>query len=77
LTLTALGKLEQTAVRLDATGRGSRTIPFGRARLVVLVLTNASTRFEECLTAFGAVLYTCFGFPLDDELRYRYTATLL
>ena len=77
LTITAAGKLRLTTFRLDATGKGTRTIPFGRARLVVLVLTNASTRFDQCLTGFGAVLYTCFGLPVDDDLRYRYTAALL
>jgi hypothetical protein len=76
LTVTAAGKLRTRRMPLDAAGRGSRAIPFGRVRLVVLVLTNASTRFEGCLASFAAVQYTCAGFPLDDGLRFRYTASL-
>ncbi|MCI0635126.1 MAG: hypothetical protein L0206_14635, partial [Actinobacteria bacterium] len=77
LSVTVTGKLKAAPIRLDATGSGSRTIPFGRTRLVVLVLTNASTRFEACLAAFGAVLYTCGGLPVDDDMHFRYTAALL
>lgn len=77
VTVTASGALRVAPLQLDGAGRGSRTIAFGRVRLVVLVLTNASTRFRGCETGFAAVLYTCYGVAVDDGMQYRYAAALL
>jgi hypothetical protein len=58
--------------RLNAHGDAVRRVPFGRGsvRNVVLVLTNASTRFRCWLGS----IYSCQGRPRDDNQRYLFRA---
>lgn len=66
------GSLRPYAVSLDTSGSGSRTVAFSRTAVarVVLTLTNASSRMH-CYTGTGP---TCYGQPLDDGLRFTYSA---
>lgn len=61
------------AVRDETTGRWTIVVPgFGSARLVVLVLTNASTR----LRCWQGDVYSCRGRPLDDDVEVAFEATV-
>ena len=58
--------------RLNAHGDSVRSVPFGRGsvRDVVLVLTNASTRFRCWLGS----IFSCQGRPRDDNQKYFFRA---
>ena len=58
--------------RLNAHGDSVRRVPFGRGsvRDVVLVLTNASTRFRCWLGS----IFSCQGRPRDDNQKYFFRA---
>jgi hypothetical protein len=66
-----------TVLRIAATfnvttGRWVITVPaFGSAVRVILVLTNASTRFQ----CFRGTVFSCHGRPLD-EVNFRYEASV-
>jgi hypothetical protein len=66
------GSVERRQISLDASGRGSRTVPFGRGtvRRVDLVLSNASTRMD----CDRGTPYSCKGVGLDDLRTYAYRA---
>ena len=66
------GSLRPYAVTLNASGSGSRTVAFSRTTVtrVVLTLTNASSRMQ-CFAGTGL---SCDGQPLDDGLRFTYSA---
>jgi hypothetical protein len=65
----------RTVTPLDLNGAGdvTRTIPFGKTRSVVLVLTNASARYQ----CWVGSPFACSGVPRDDDLVFRYEAALL
>ncbi len=61
-------------VGLDRTGDGARKVAFGSGvARVVVVTTNASTRFSAC-GSDPRWRYSCAGDPVDDGLRFRFTA---
>ena len=66
------GSVERRQLSLDASGRGSRTVPFGHGtvRRVDLVLSNASTRMD----CHRGTPYSCEGVALDDLRTYSYRA---
>jgi hypothetical protein len=63
------GTISYLPVALNDQGDGSRVVPFNRKQTarVWLVLSNASTRFENCGKNFT---YSCGGTPLDDQRRF-------
>jgi hypothetical protein len=63
--------------RLNNAGDGTLTVPFGKVRSIILVLTNASNRFVDCTLQTFEVNVTCHGTPLDDDVPYLYTARLV
>jgi hypothetical protein len=62
-------------VTLNAKGDGSITVNFGKGKIarIIIVLTNASTRIDQC---FRGTFYTCGGTFEDDGKTYAFTATL-
>ena len=68
------GTVLRTAAVQDATtGQWTITVPgFGSARRVVLMLTNASTRFQ----CFRGTVFSCHGRPLDDDADFFYEASV-
>jgi hypothetical protein len=60
-------------IRLSLGGSGTLTVPFGRGsvRRIVLVLSNASDRFD---CGLPLSVYSCHGRPLDDGRAFRYAA---
>jgi hypothetical protein len=68
------GRHDATPLRLSAAGDANVSVPFGRGTTarVVLVLTNASTRFR----CGRRTLLSCSGQPLDDGQRFRYRVAL-
>jgi hypothetical protein len=60
-------------LRLSLAGDATVTLPFGRGavRRVVLVLTNASDRFQ---CGLPLTVFSCRGRPLDDARPYAYSA---
>ena len=67
------GALAWFPIRLDRDGDGRRRVDFGRSvREVVLVLTNASSRYR----CWMGTTLSCQGRPRDDDLRAWYIAAL-
>lgn len=62
-------------ISLSAAGDARVVVPFGSGavRRVVLVLTNASTRFS----CFRFSVFSCNGSPVDDKRPFLYSARLL
>lgn len=69
------GKLRVIPLALDAHGDDATTIQFGRNSVyqAILVLTNASTRFN----CWKGTLYSCQGRPTDERLPFRFQARLV
>jgi hypothetical protein len=69
------GALRVLPLTLDSKGDGSATVAFGRGavKAVVVVLTNASVRYN----CWVGRPYACSGTPLDDGRTYQVTARLL
>ncbi|WP_185995801.1 MXAN_6640 family putative metalloprotease [Nocardioides campestrisoli] len=67
------GGLRRFDVRLDRSGRGSRTVGLqrGRIRKIVVVLSNTSTRYRGC---GGPSAWACGGKAVDDDQRFTLTA---
>jgi hypothetical protein len=72
VTIRRSGSAVLSPVSLDLGGNGSVTVPFSPAavRRVVLVLTNASGRYN----CDRHTPLSCEGEPLDDNGRYGFTA---
>jgi hypothetical protein len=71
------GGVRIRSIPLDRTGAGRRTVAFGRRIAeVVVVTTNASTRFVDC-GGDHRWRFSCAGTPLDDGVRFSFVATLL
>jgi Family of unknown function (DUF6055) len=70
----ASGKVTTLPIRLRH-GRGSRVVNFtgSRVRKVVVVLANASTRYD----CGQRTHYACEGTPLDERQRFDITATVV
>lgn len=63
-------------VRLDGKGVGSDRVPFGKVTRVLLVLSNASTRFRDCFTDFRSP-FSCAGHPVDQNKSFSFRARLI
>ncbi|HEY0387876.1 MAG TPA: MXAN_6640 family putative metalloprotease [Gaiellales bacterium] len=73
LVFTSTGAVSVKRFALDGSGDGSLRVRFGRGhvRRVVLVMSNASSRFASC---YSATQYSCHGIPVDDGRRYSFRA---
>ncbi|HEX6843845.1 MAG TPA: MXAN_6640 family putative metalloprotease [Actinomycetota bacterium] len=69
------GVVKHVVVPLDAKGRGSRRVSFGKGVVAWadLVLTNASTRTR----CWQGTRFSCQGDPRDDDVTFRYGAVLI
>ena len=70
------GSVVRSAIKLNSTGKGTKTIGFDFTTVsnATLTLGNASTRFK-CWTSTST--YSCFGVPTDDNKPFTYSATAL
>jgi hypothetical protein len=68
LVLRKDGTFQPIVVPLNAAGDGSKKVPFGKTTVgsIVLVLTNASTRFN----CFHQSPFSCQGISLDDRAPF-------
>ncbi|UUZ58302.1 hypothetical protein [Nocardioides sp. B-3] len=68
------GKVANLPIRLKR-GEGSRVVKFAgsRVRRVVVVLANASTRYD----CGERTQFACQGVPRDDAQRFGLTATVV
>jgi hypothetical protein len=66
------GSIERRQISLDASGNGSRTVPFGpgTVKRVDLVLSNSSTRMD----CDRGTPFSCEGVGLDDLRPFGYRA---
>jgi hypothetical protein len=66
------GAVAVKTYKLNRSGDGSLRVGFGRGHVsrVVLIETNASTRF----TCWKNSQYSCMGAPLDDGRVYAFRA---
>jgi hypothetical protein len=68
------GSHKTVPLNLSPAGDAIRQVPFDRSvREVILVLTNASARYN----CFQLTALACRGIPRDDDLAFRYQARLL
>jgi hypothetical protein len=70
------GSRRTHSFRLDASGAGALTVRFGTASRVELLLVNGSRRLRCWDASWPGPVYSCYGRPLDQRGRYRFTATL-
>ncbi len=77
IVFTSAGGVHVKTITTDRAGDGSLRVRFGRGNIarVVLVMTNASTRFTNCFPLTGATQYSCQGTPVDDGRRFSFRAT--
>jgi hypothetical protein len=70
----ASGRVATLPIRLHR-GDGSRVVSFARSRVrrVVIVVANASTRYD----CDQGTHYSCRGAPRDDRQRFSVTATVV
>ncbi|MGH2738922.1 MAG: MXAN_6640 family putative metalloprotease [Actinomycetota bacterium] len=69
------GRLRVIPLALDSHGDATTRVQFGRSSVyqVILVLTNASTRFN----CWKGTLYSCQGKPTDERLPFRFQVRLV
>jgi hypothetical protein len=74
MVFTRSGAVTVKTYNLDRNGDGSLRVGFGRGHIskVVLIETNASTRFK-CGTGSQ---YSCMGAPRDDGRVYAFRARI-
>lgn len=75
LALNGPDVVAQKSVALNAKGVGSARMPFGKVTRVLLILTNASTRYKKCFTDFSSP-YSCAGKPVDQRKAFSFRARL-
>ena len=75
LILAANGNVTTIPLNVSDSGDVTRTVAFGRAKVktVILVLTNASARYD----CFHGSPLACGGQPRDDNLEFDYRASLV
>ena len=64
------GAITETEIVLDGTGNGGLAAPItfdSTVSKVVVVVTNASTRFTQCGTDQNPPFFSCFGVAQDDS----------
>jgi hypothetical protein len=73
------GRVRFVPLPVDRRGDVRTVVPFkaGRVAGVVLVLTNASIRRAGGCWLDPEWRYSCAAYPRDDDLRFRYAATLI
>jgi hypothetical protein len=71
---TRSGAVSVKTYKLNRNGDGSLRVGFGRGHVskVVLIETNASTRF----TCWTGSQYSCMGAPRDDGRVYQFRARI-
>jgi hypothetical protein len=69
------GALTVIRLKLSSAGDATRTVNFGKGKVasIVLVLTNASARYQ----CWHFTVFACQGVPLDDERVFRYRTSLV
>jgi len=75
LALNGSDVVAEKSVALNAKGIGSTRVPFGKVTRVLLILTNASTRYKKCFTDFSSP-YSCAGKPVDQRKAFSLRARL-
>ncbi|MGH2730062.1 MAG: MXAN_6640 family putative metalloprotease, partial [Actinomycetota bacterium] len=75
LVVFKTGVVQEVPLALDASGAATRKVTFNKKKVagIVLVLSNASTRFS----CGRGTAYSCSGAPMDDDLSYKLTAKLI
>jgi hypothetical protein len=73
------GRVRFEPLPVDRRGDAQVVVPFkaGRVAGVELVLTNASIRRDGGCWLDPEWRYSCAAYPRDDDLRFRYAATLI
>lgn len=73
------GRVRFVPLPVDRRGDASTVVPFGADRIarVELVMTNASMRRDGRCWRDPSWRYSCAAYPRDDDLRFRYVATLI
>jgi hypothetical protein len=69
------GSITETEIILDLNGDGGLAAPIAfdsTVSKVVIVVTNASTRFTQCGSDGKAPIFSCFGKPQDDSAPNAY-----
>lgn len=77
LVVKRSGETRRKSVALDAAGEGDKSVSFAKSTVkkVVMVLTNASTRYD-CWVD-GRSPFSCRGFSRDDGKAFVFSARLL
>ncbi|MGH2752644.1 MAG: hypothetical protein ACRDK3_17500 [Actinomycetota bacterium] len=68
--------IDKKFVDLDGRGVGRARMPFGKVTRVLLVLTNASTRYQRCFTD-PLSPFSCAGVPVDQNELFTFKAKLV
>jgi hypothetical protein len=79
LSFNAGGGIVEQEVALDASGDTNPPVSVtfdSTVAKVVIVVTNASTRFTQCGSDQRAPFFSCFGKPLDDSTSKNYKLDL-
>jgi hypothetical protein len=79
LSFNASGGIVEQEVALDASGDTNPPVSVtfdSTVAKVVIVVTNASTRFTQCGSDQRAPFFSCFGKPLDDSTSKNYKLDL-
>lgn len=73
------GRVRFLPLPVDRRGDARTVVPFGVGRIarVELVMTNASMRRDGRCWRDPSWRYSCAAYPRDDDLRFRYVATLI
>ncbi len=76
LVFTKKGAVSKTTIKLNKLGKGSKLVKFNRSKVkyVVLLLSNASTRYKNCVTA--NTNWACGGKPKDDKQKFIVNASV-
>ena len=76
LVFTKKGAVSKTTIKLNKKGKGSKLVTFnrGKVRYVVLQLSNASTRYSDCVSA--GTTWACGGRPKDDKQKFVVNASV-
>ena len=72
------GAVSIVTYALNDEGRGTKRVAFGDGvKKAVVLVVNASTRFKQCYTDYPSATYSCAGVPVDENLGFKVTATLI
>ncbi len=76
LVFTKKGAVSKTTIKLNKKGKGAKLVKFnrGKVKYVVLLLSNASTRYKNCVTANTD--WACGGRPKDDKQKFIVNASV-